>query len=193
MKRIIIVAACLMFVRVANAQKSLLSIDEHNKYIYYKVVDIAGFSADSLFRNGSGFVKIAYPKNKSAQINNGSITVKDKLLTRSVVTFVKHENGEVNYTLNIECKDSKYRYWLTDFVFTPYTRDRYGVFVPINGIAIPLEKAKAKINNKELEGYLDQTGAFCKQLGERLQQYMAENHEKKKTDQQPAKVVTDKW
>ena len=168
-------------------------MDEHNKYIYYKVVDIAGFSADSLFRNGSDFIGIAYPKNKSKQASNGSITVKDKLLTRSVVTFVKHENGEVTYTLNIECKDSKYRYWLTDFVFTPYTRDRYGVFVPINGIAIPLEKAESKINNKELEGYLDQTGAFCKQLGERLQQYMAESHEKKKTDQQPTKVVTDKW
>src|ERR1700743_2377598 len=78
-------------------------------------------------------------------------------------SFVKHENGAMSYTLNIECKDGKYRYWLTDFVFTPYERNRYGVYVPVNGIEIPLETAESKVTQQELDGYFDQTGAFCKQ------------------------------
>ncbi|MDB5141891.1 MAG: hypothetical protein JWQ66_604 [Mucilaginibacter sp.] len=176
---------------MANAQKSLLSLDEHNKYIYYQVVDLPGISADSLYKNAEYFIKSVYPKTKSIQSNN-SINIKDKFLTYT--SFVKHENGEMAYTLNIECKDAKYRYWLTDFVFTPYERNRYGVYVPINGIEIPLESAESKVIKKDLDGYFDQTGAFCKQLGEKLKKYMAEGHTTKKPDQQPVKkIVTDKW
>jgi hypothetical protein len=191
MKKIAVLVVSLMIAGMANAQKSLLSLDEHNKYIYYQVVDLPGISADSLYKNAAYFIKSAYPKAKSAQSNN-SINIKDKFLTYT--SFVKHENGEMAYMLNIECKDAKYRYWLTDFVFTPYERNRYGVYVPINGIEIPLESAESKVIKKDLDGYFDQTGAFCKQLGEKLKKYMAEDHTTKKPDQQPAKkIVTDKW
>jgi hypothetical protein len=193
MKRILFLAICLLVVRSANAQKSLLALNEQNKYIYYQVTDLPGISADSLYKNSVYFVKEVYPKTKSLQMSNTGIIMKDKFLTYSVLALVKHENGEIGYTLNIECKDAKYRYWLTDFVFTPYERNRYGVFIPSPGINIPLETAKAKIDKKELDGYLEQTGTFCQQLGEKLKKYMAEGHEVKKTDQPPAKIVTDKW
>ena len=179
-----------MIAGMANAQKSLLSLDEHNKYIYYQVVDLPGISTDSLYKNATYFIKSSFPKTKSTQSSN-SINIKDKFLTYA--SFVKHENGEMSYTLNIECKDGKYRYWLTDFVFTPYERNRYGVYVPVNGIEIPLETAESKVNKKELDGYFDQTGAFCKQLGEKLKKEMTEGHTTKKTDQPLKKIVTDKW
>ncbi|MDB5137643.1 MAG: hypothetical protein JWP37_4246 [Mucilaginibacter sp.] len=166
-------------------------MNEHNKYIYYQVVDLPGISADSLYKNAVYFIKQVYPKTKPMQMSNNSIIIKDKFLTYTYI--VKHEDGEIACTLSIECKEAKYRYWLTDFVFTPYEKNRYGLFVPINGIDIPLETAISKVTKKELDGYLDQTGSFCKQLSEKLKKYMAEGRAIKKQDQPPAKVVTDKW
>jgi Domain of unknown function (DUF4468) with TBP-like fold len=193
MKKILLFAGCLLLCRMANAQKSLLSLDEHNKYIYYQVVDIPGVSTDSLLKNGAYFVEGAYPKIKLKELNVKNITVKDKFSTYSTTAFVKHDNGQINYTLTIECKDSKYRYWLTDFTFTPFERDRYGDFVAKASINIPLETATNKIDKKELDGYLDQTGTFCKDIAVKLKQYMAGNHGPQKTDHQPPKIVTDKW
>ena len=192
MKRFFLFLTCLIAAEIANAQKSLLSLDEHNKYIYYQVVDRPGVSADSLQKSVAYFLKDMYPKNKSAQTTQYATNIKDKFLTYT--SLVKHENGEMAYSLTIECKEGKYRYWLTDFVFTPYEKNRYGVFVPVSGIEIPIENASSKLTQKDVDGYFDQTGAFCKQLGEKLKKYMAEDHSVKKPDQQPVKkIVTDKW
>ncbi len=194
MKRFLLAAIGLFIIRSANAQKNLLSLNEQNKYIYYQVVDMPGIALDSLKKNAEYFIKTTYPKAKPGpEVTAGNFYTSDKFLVYSVATFVKHESGEIAYTLNIECKDSKYRYWLTNFIFTPYEKNRYGVFVPKPGIDLPLETAESKLDKKELNGYFDQTGAFCKQLGEKLKLYMAEGHGIKKAEKLPAKVVTDKW
>lgn len=192
MKKILHIAALLLLTHLAYGQQVKLALDEHNKYVYYQVVDIPGISADSLYKNGVYFAGEAYPKNKAAQVSNAGIVIKDKFLTYT--SIVKHENGEMRYTLNIEFKDSKYRYWITDLTFTPYQKDRYGVFVPQNGIDIPLEKASSKVDKKDLDGYIDQTNKFCAQLGEKLKKYMTGERQQKKPAEQPAKkIVTDKW
>jgi hypothetical protein len=180
---------------MADAQDNQLALDEHNKYIYYQVIDLPGISADSLHKNAEGFVKMNYSKNGKINTDNNSesINVKDKFSTQSAGALVKRDNGEMSYTLNIQCKDGKYRYWLTDFVFTPYQRDRYGAFTTVNAVSTPLENAKAKLSKTELSSYLDQTTLFCKQLGEKLKQYMVEGHPQIKTTKQPPKIVTDKW
>jgi hypothetical protein len=192
MKRIVSFAAFLLFAVMANAQKPLLALNENNRYVYYQVVDLPGISADSLKKNSAGFVKIQYPKNSAKKITDTGIYVKDKFLTYTNI-ILKREDGEMVYTLNIECKKAKYRYWITDFVFTPYEKDRYGQLVPKPGIAIPLEITKDKFTKKELDEYMNQTTAFCKQLTDKLKLYMATGHELKKIEHQPAKVVTDKW
>lgn len=167
-------------------------MDENNKYIYYQVVDMPGVKADSLQKNMALFMKEFYPKGKSLQTTSSGASVKDRFLTYT--SLVKHENGEMAYALNIECKDGKYRYWTTNFVFTPYEKNRYGMFVPVNGVAIPLEKASDKLAKKDVEGYFEQTGAFCKQLGDTLKKYMAEGKpQQPKVDKPVKKIVTDKW
>jgi hypothetical protein len=191
MKNIILLIAGLVISGIASAQKSVLSVDENNKYIYYQVVDMPGFSADSLHRNAVLFMKELYPKAKSGQLTKTGASVKDKFLTYT--SLIKHESGEMAYALSIECKDGKYRYWLTDFVFTPYEKDRYGVFVPVNGIEIPIEKASSKVAKKDLDDYFDQTEAFCKQIGDKLKKYMAEGRHQPKEDKPVKKIVTDKW
>ena len=194
MKKNLLIITGLLFFQIANAQKSLLFLDEHNKYVYYQVIDLAGISVDSLNKNAAYFIKTVYPKVKVTSSNTGGIGVSGKFLTYNAVTFVKSESGEIDYTLNIECKDAKYRYWVTDFIFKPYKRDRYGAMTAEPGIELPLETALSKLEKKEFNGYLDQTGIFCKQLSERLKQYMIEGSKEKKIEDAPTKkIVTDKW
>ncbi len=176
MKRFLLPVICILLIHAANGQKSLLALDEHNKYIYYQVADQPGATADSLDKKAIGFIKENYPKSSLKAIGDTSIVLKDKFLTYSVLAFAKHESGEIKFTLTIECKNAKYRYWLTDFVFTPYVKNRYGVFVPNNSIETPVEKSSSHVDKKEAEGYLDQTGAFCKQLGDQLKSYMLLDH-----------------
>ncbi|MBS1521717.1 MAG: DUF4468 domain-containing protein [Bacteroidetes bacterium] len=192
MKKIILLIVCLVVSGMANAQKSLLSMDENNKYIYYQVIDMPGFKADSLQKNMVLFIKEFYPKEKSLQITNSGALVKDKFLTYT--SLVKHENGEMAYSLNIECKEGKYRYWITNFVFTPYEKNRYGMFVPVNGKDVALEQASDKLQKKDVEGYFEQTGAFCKQLGDKLKKYMTEGKPRQpKEEKAVKKIVTEKW
>ena len=191
MKRLLLVAICLVTFCAANAQQTKLALDEHNKYIYYEVVDMAGISADSLHKNARGFIEHAYPKGKPESPANYHALIKDKFLTYT--PLVKHESGEITYNLNIECKDGKYRYWLTDFVFTPYERNRYGMYVPVNGVNVPLETGSPKMTKKELDGYLDQTNVFCKQLSDRLKKFMVEGRPQAREDKPVKKIVTDKW
>jgi hypothetical protein len=191
MKKLIIALVYILFAKAALAQQDLLSFDEHNKYIYYQVVDMPGISADTLHGRGLSFLKTYYPKIKIKAIaNENGVSGPGKFLVYGGISVLKHEKGEINFVLNIEFKDQKYRYWLTNFIFTPYQRDRYGNFVPQQGIDIPLENALAKFDKKDVDGYLNETGAYCKQFGDKLKQFVINVPKKEEVIK---KVVTDKW
>jgi hypothetical protein len=190
MKRILILLLLSIYAKITLAQKEL-SFDEHNKYIYYQVVDMPGLTKDTLLSRGLLFLKSTYPKTKVAATAN-QITDKGKFLVYGGASILKHENGEITYLLTIECKDQKYRYWITDFVFTPYQRDRYGNFVPEQGINIPLESASSKLDKKEADLYVQEAGMFCKEVGAQLKLYITEARASKKPEI-TKKVVTDNW
>jgi hypothetical protein len=191
MKRNLIAIILILFAKFSLAQQELLSFDEHNKYIFYQVVDMPGLSVDSLHGRGMFFLKTLFPRIKFKTANNISLIDGDgKFITYTSLSVLKHENGEINYQVSIEFKDQKYRFWLTKFIFTPYERDRYGNFVPRTGIEIPLETAASKLDKKDLNGYLNETGAFCKQFAERLKVFMLNTPKKEESTK---KIVTDKW
>jgi hypothetical protein len=191
--KVLLTALCLIFLaKTASAQSDLLAFDEHNKYIYYQVVEMPGIPADTLYYKGTGFFKKDYPKIKLKTTSAGSFSGDGKFLTYGGVSILKHENGEIRFQVNVEFKDQKYRYWITGFVFTPYQRDRYGNFVPEVGIDIPLETANTKLDKKDVAAYLDTTGAYCKQFGEALKQYIIKAPAPKK-EEITKKVVSDKW
>jgi hypothetical protein len=189
MKIVMIAIIYVLFAKIAIAQQDLLSFDEHNKYIYYEVADMPGLSADTLHARSLYFLKKVYPRPQIKTTAN-TITGEGKFLTYGGVSVLRHETGEIAYHVNIEFKDQKYRYWLTAFVFTPYQRDRYGNFVPQQGIDIPLEDVDAKLEKKDAEAYLNETGTFCKEFGEKLKQLILKASKKEETTK---KVVTDNW
>lgn len=191
MKIKIIALVFILFVKASFAQQNLLSFDEHNKYIYYQVADAPGLVTDTLHAKGSAFLKVYYPKIRLKPIaGENMISGQGKFLVYGGVSVLKHEKGEVTFQFNIEFKDQKYRYWLTGFIFTPYQRDRYGNFVAQKGIDIPLESALSKFEKRDVDAYLDETGTFCKQFGDRFKQFITNAPKKEETIK---KVVTDKW
>lgn len=193
MKTLLIAMAVLLFAKAIYAQKELLSFDENNKYIYYQVADLPALPKDTLLARAFHFLKSAYPKIKLNHIGDPNmLNGRGKFLVYGGAGFLKHEHGEISYLLNIECKDQKYRYWLTGFVFTPYERDRYGNFAPEPGKEIPLESVLKKLDKKEAGSYLDEAGTFCKQLGDKLKLEMTRAFTPKKAEG-TKKVVTDKW
>jgi hypothetical protein len=191
MKSFVIALLLIISAKISIAQKELLSLNEHNKYIYYQVVDMPGLTADVLNSRGGYFFTSEYPKVK-IKVAADKITGEGKFASYSSGGLVvKHENGEIAYRITVEFKDNKYRYWLTDFVFTPNKRDRYGNYIPQPGIEVPLEKANEKLLEKEADSYFIQTGDFCKLLGDRLKDQLINDAQKKEASIK--KIVTDKW
>lgn len=191
MKELVLVLIIGFCVKMSAAQKEQLSLDEHDNYIYYQVVDMPGLSKDTLATRELHFLKRTYPGLK-AVVNTNQIIANGKFLIYDGTSILKHESGEIAYLLTIECKDQKYRYWLTRFTFTPYHRDRYGNFVPEPGKEIPLEKAPSKLNKKDADACLTQTADFCKEFGEKLKLSLSELRAPKKA-MATNKVVTDNW
>jgi len=191
-KLLIILAIVTLGSKIARAQKELVTLDEHNKYIFYKLIDTPGTKADVLYDKClNGIIKSKhYQKLKPETIAGSSIKLKTVAMLYSNMTVAKHEAGELSYTLVAEFKDGKYRYWLTDFIFAPYERTRYGVYAKKPGEALTLEEAKTKYDERTMNNYLEQIAKLGKETGQEMTFYLTEPA-KKVTE--PAKIDTRKW
>ncbi len=184
-------------------QTDSLAFDENNKYIYYQVVDQPGLAADTLYQRAVYFLKEAYPatqlKLKKQDNKKGVLTGAGGIMVSRKALVSKHDDGRISYNVTIEVKDGKYRYWLTDFVLTPYARDRYTNYVPVSGKDVPLEHALRQIGQKDLDDYLAQILAKSRTIGNKLKDYMTgavkpANAEKaKKKETKPLPVIKKDW
>ncbi|WP_040625828.1 DUF4468 domain-containing protein [Mucilaginibacter paludis] len=175
MNKLIVLFFCLALSKAAMAQKDSLALDEHGKYIYYKIVSMNKYTADTLYQRSLRFFKnIADKKSlKITSADPGNMGLAGTgFFTVYKTAITKHPDGQIAYQLKLEVKDAKYRYWLTNFVYTPYFRDRYNNYVPQNNVEVPLEKLSKNIAEKDLNSYLDESALFGRQLGERLKKYL---------------------
>jgi hypothetical protein len=197
MKKILVLICFLTIGKIAIAQKDSLAVDEHGKYIYYKVVNSGTNTADVLYARASAFFKTAYDKNTLKLIKEGAkamaLIAEGNIMVSKSGSIAKHNDGRVVCKLTVEIKDSKYRYWLTDFVYTPYERDRYNNYVPKAGVDITLEKADNLIEKKDLDHYLDECAKFSKRVGAKLQQAMAAIPVAKKDTVAKKVISINKW
>jgi hypothetical protein len=192
MKRILFIMLGMVLGAAVFAQKEALTLDEHNKFIYYQIADMPNLSADILYSRCLAGLKNDF-KNKGIKpvlMPASSINFKSALVLYNTSGMAKHESGEMAYTLNVEFKDGKYRYWLSDMMFTPYERNRYNVYARVAGVEIPLEELKAKYDDKTFDTYAAQILSFGKQIGDQLKVYASAIVKK---EVQPAKIDTRKW
>jgi hypothetical protein len=160
----------------AVAQKDSLAIDDHGKYIYYKVVNQNANSGDIAYEHAQLFFKTVYDKSTLKLIShddkNTSLVGEGGFLVSKKLSVAKHDDGRITCKIFVEIKEGKYRYWFTDFEFTPYDRDRYNNYVPVNSLVIDMEKAKKRYPDTDVDHYLDECAKFAQQIGNKLQQYI---------------------
>lgn len=167
---------CLLsFVNFALAQKqteNILPVDERGKLIYLEVVSTKA-PADSLKIRVLNYLKKQNENLKFKSVKGDSIFIATgKLIINKTLLVMSHPSGEVLYNFQAEVKQGKYRFWLTDFSFIPYQRDRYGNFVTSTTVGVPLENNPSKLNAAEWEVYRLQTAKYANELAAKFKLYM---------------------
>lgn len=155
MMKLLVLVIFSFFTAVGFAQEKPLSTDDRGKLIFYEVVDLKGVHRDSLIARATTF----FNKSKKAlkigsALGDSSIQATGKLIINKTALVLSRPSGEILYNFYVETKNDKYRFWLTDFNFIPYQRDRYGNFVASTTVGIPLENTPGKLNAAEWSGYI---------------------------------------
>lgn len=159
---------------VALAQRELLPIDERGKFIYYELVEAKGLVKNQLEERISSFLKTSFNDLKLKTVQGDTIFVcTGKLIINKTVFVMSHPSGEILYHFQAEVKEGKFRFWLSDFNFVPYQRDRYGNFVATTNRGIPLEKSPSKLNASQWREYQVQTAKYAFQFAAVFKDHMA--------------------
>lgn len=174
------------------AQQKQFPLDDNGKYIYYEVIDAKTTSKDSLILRADSFLSLYKKSINKESATDTSILAKGKMIIDKTILVAGHPSGAVNYKLTFEARDKKYRFWLSDFEYIPYQRDRYGNYVATTKIATPLEKTPGKLNAGEWKDIVEATYAKAAKLGENFKKALATNlteKPKKKVET----ISTKKW
>ena len=151
---------------------ALLPRDETGKFTYYEVV-LSNVKTDSLQTRLLSFLTKNKREVKLKSTDGVKLTLATgKIIIQKSVTIISHPSGEITYQFNFETGEGKYRFWLTDFEFIPYQKDRYGNFVPSTTIGIPLEKEPKKSNAQQWEDYRLQASKYAADFAKRLKDHL---------------------
>lgn len=178
-----------------QAQEKQLAKDEDGKFIFYQVVDTSAVAKQILIEKAKTFLTTLNKKHlKLSKVTDSALTADGKMILERTVLTVGHPSGEVSYTLTFEAKDNKYRFWLKNFLFTPYQRDRYGNFVAATTVGTPLEQKVSKLSQSNWRDIQNATFAKAAKFGADFRKYMASiEAEAKKTASPPNQISTKKW
>ncbi len=158
----------------ALAQSELLPIDERGKFIYYELVEAKGLLKDQLKERVNSFLKGSFKDLKLKTVQGDTIFVcTGKLIINKTLLVMSHPSGEIGYHFQAEVKEGKFRFWLSDFSFVPYQRDRYGNFVATSNKGIPLENTPSKLNSSQWKEYQAQTAKYTFQFAKEFKDHMA--------------------
>lgn len=173
MKPILPLLFCFAFVLRANAQnEGLLPVDERGKFIYYEVVPLKETPRNLLGERALAYFKKQKDlKLKQAQ-GDTTFLGQGKMVIQKTLLVMSHPSGEILYRFETELREGKYRFWLSDFSFIPYQRDRYGNFVATTSIAVPLERVPDKLNKGQWIEYQEQAAKYAKAMAADFKQYM---------------------
>jgi hypothetical protein len=186
---------CTLFLSSVFAQKEAskaeLEKDENGKFIHYEVVTGNHIQEDSLRLRALEFLKV---KNvKGLNVNKDQVFGKGKFIISKTAFVLSHPSGEVVYDFEFGIKDNKYRFWLTNFKFIPYQRDRYANYVPSNSKGIPLETNIDKINSLEWNAYIDATADHAKAFASEFKQYLKQMPKAKSKVKVKPVISTKNW
>ncbi len=176
----------------AFGQKKLV-LGKDSKYIYYEVVSDSGLIKDSLMNRAVMYFNENEPKNfKEFLFNDSLLEAHAKFIIDKTILIASHPSGEVGCTLSLNTKDGRYRFWLTDFIYIPYVRDRYGNFTA-KSTGTPLETEPSKLKAAEWKAIVAATSQKVNEFANNLKKFMSESSKikvKKDTDRD---VIAKDW
>ncbi len=115
------------------------------------------------------------------------------MIVQKGVAGIGHPSAEVNYAISIALREGKYRLIMTNFVVTPYERDRYGNFVPVT-VSTALEKSPGNLAVQNGKQIWHLFSLNPEKIADRLKIMMSNTLAEPKTEQKkPATVSTTKW
>lgn len=165
--------------------------DERGKYLYYEIVEKSPAAADSLMTRALAFLQLN--KLTGTQQKANGVNASGKLVINKTAFVLSHPSGEVKYNFTFEIKEGKYRFWLTDFIFIPYKRDRYGDFVPSTTKGTALETAPGKLNAGEWASYVEATNKHASAFAAEFKDYLSAVPKIKKPNETPKTISTKSW
>ncbi|MDY0906255.1 DUF4468 domain-containing protein [Pedobacter sp. CFBP9032] len=175
------------------AQQKQFATDENGKFIYYKVVDSQKINKEVIIQRTKGFVSSQKKSIKTVTKTDSSIFAKGTLIIDKTVLVVGHPSGEVNYNLTVEARNGKYRFWLTDFEFIPYQRDRYGNFVATTNVGISLGRKVDKLTASQWKDIQVTAYSKVEKLAESLKTAIATDVLVKVPTKPIETISTKKW
>jgi hypothetical protein len=194
MKSLLTSLSLLLLTISSSAQDKPLPFDERGKLIYYEVVESAKTPKDSLISRAKTFLAADTKKLKLNAIKGDTlIEATGRMIISKNALGMARPMGAVDYNFYTEVRDGRYRFWLTDFVFIPYMRDRYGNFVPSTTIGAPLEREQSKLRAAEWLGYQKIAAREAKSLGEQFKVALATRIFTPETPQPKNTISTKKW
>ncbi|MEO8795959.1 MAG: DUF4468 domain-containing protein [Daejeonella sp.] len=172
-----------------------LSLDERGKYIYYEVVDSIQVPGDTLIKRAKAFFNSNFSAHVSQEKSAGEVSfqTQGKFQIKKGILVLSHPQGEINYQFISEFKDSKYRFWLTDFIFRPYKRDRYGNFVPDGSLYIQLETYPGKLNEEAWKNNITAAGQQAYLLAENFKKFLSKSSASSIQNKKPSAIIGSKW
>ena len=173
MKHISIFLFLIVSASFCVAQNEALLIDEQGIFIHYELIYAKGLSKNQLKETVNSFFKKSYKnlKLRTSQ-DDTSFLAYGKLIISKTVLVISHPSGEILFDFQTEVKEEKYRFWLTNFSFVPYQRDRYGNFVAVTTKGIPLENNPGKLNLSQWKEYQAQTAKYACQFAKDFKGHM---------------------
>jgi len=191
MKNIILLIVALCVGSLSYAQKALLSLNEQNKYTYFVVKPVP---AQPNTQALAAYLKKAVTGVEFLEATNaGGVEGRGLVLVYKQGLITGQEEGQLAYNVSIDFKDNKYRLILTDFVFTPYQRNRFGIFAPVNNAGTPLEKMEGKLSAKQIDNYLDKLGSYGAKFSKQVSDYLTNPAAIKANPAGLKKIDTKNW
>lgn len=176
------------------AQDKILPMDESGKYTFLEVVELKAVTKSIMAANVKRFFKASSKSLKLGAEEKDTVFLgKGKMIVQKGLGGIGHPSAEVNYNISVALREGKYRLIMTDFIVTPYERDRYGNFVPVT-VSTALEKSPGKLGRTEWEANMAFVFTESRKIADRLKVAMSNTLAEPKTEQKkPATVSTTKW
>ena len=192
MKYLFLIGLSVLSLRI-NAQQKHFSVDDNGKFIYYQIVDSSLVAKDSLISRAKYFINVLNKKAfKIQSVTDSSILANGKTIIDKTVLVSSHPSGEISYKFIFEAREGKCRFWLTNFEYIPYERDRYGNFVLITNFKTPLEKTPDKLSAKEWNDIVERSFAKTEQFGVNFRKFLTADNNKKFRKHAEI-IITKKW